>query len=64
MNSIDELREKMYEIRALLDIYEQSLARAVSESHSYVAGNELKITKDVLLKILVEVRKKVNGIGR
>lgn len=62
--SIDELREKVYEIRALLDIYEQSLGRTVFESQVYVAGNELKITKEQLLKLLVEVRKKVNGLGR
>jgi hypothetical protein len=62
--SIDELREKVYEIRALLHIYEQSLSKEVSESHAYAAGSELRITKEELLTLLVDVRKRVNALGK
>jgi hypothetical protein len=62
--SIDELQENVYEIRALLHIYEQTLSRPVSESQAYAAKSELRITKEELLKRLVEARKKVNSLGR
>jgi hypothetical protein len=61
---VDELREKVYEIRALLHIYEHSLSKHVPEDTSYVAGNELKITKDELLKIIIDARKRVSLLGK
>jgi hypothetical protein len=62
--TLDELRENVYEIRALLHIYEQALSKHVPEPESYVANNELKVTKDELLKLLVLARRRVNELGR
>ncbi|MBN2454200.1 hypothetical protein JXB11_01505 [Candidatus Woesearchaeota archaeon] len=55
--SVDELRERVYRIRALLHLYGECLDSP--ESSSYSARSELKIAREELLQLLIETRKRV-----
>jgi hypothetical protein len=64
MSLVEDLRERVYRIRALLHLYEECLTKPVSELELYAAKNELRVTKVELLTLLMETKKKVNQLAR
>jgi hypothetical protein len=63
MTLTEELRERVYRIRALLHLYEQCLVKPISDSELYAAKNELEVTKIELLTLLADTKKRVNQLA-
>ena len=61
--AIDDLRERVYRIRALLQVYDECLSKPISAPASYTATNELKVTREELLNLLIDTRKRVNQLA-